>query len=55
MLGRSNDLWSRGSSAEDAMKLNVAKGESEPVYHANLYLEAAKRVIFENCLGACEL
>ena len=37
------------------MKMNVARAESEPVYHSNLYLEAARRVIFDNCLSKCDL
>ncbi len=55
MLGRKNDLFSSGTSAEDQMKLNVIRHESEEVYQRNLYKEAARRVVFSNCMTTCEL
>lgn len=55
MLGRSNDLYSSGTSAEDQMRINAIRFESEEVYQKNLYQEAARRVVFSNCMNACEL
>lgn len=55
MLGKNNDLYSYGPSAEDNLKLNVVRAESNEVYETNLYKEAAKRVVFNNCMTACEL
>ena len=55
MLGRTNDLYSTGTSAEDQMKINVIRHESTEVYERNLYKEAARRVLFTNCMDVCEL
>ncbi len=55
MLGKSNDLISGPTSAEDQMKLNVVRYESEEIYQKNLYKEAARRVVFANCMTSCEL
>ena len=55
MLGNKNDLYSSGNSAEDRMKLNVIRYETDEVYQKNLYQEAARRVVFSNCMNACEL
>ena len=55
MLGRTNDLYSTGTSAEDQMRINAIRYESEEVYQRNLYKEAAKRVVFANCMNNCEL
>jgi hypothetical protein len=55
MLARNNDLYSTGTSAEDQMKINTIRLESEEIYQKNLYKEAARRVVFSNCMSACEL
>ena len=55
MLGRSNDLYSTGTSAEDQMRINAIRFESEEVYQKNLYKESARRVVFSNCMNTCEL
>ncbi len=55
MLGKNNDLFSTGTSAEDQMKVNAVRLESTEVYERNLYKEAARRVVFQNCMNACEL
>ena len=55
MLGKNNDLTSGVTSAEDQMKLNVVRQESEELYQKNLYKEAARRVVFANCMTACEV
>jgi hypothetical protein len=55
MLGRNNDLYSTGTSAEDQMKINAVRHESQEVYEHNLYKEAARRVVFANCFDSCEL
>ena len=55
MLGRNNDLINTGTSAEDQMKINAVRHESTEVYERNLYKEAARRVVFSNCMEACEL
>jgi len=46
MLGKNNDLFSTGTSAEDQMKVNAVRLESTEVYERNLYKEAARRVVF---------
>jgi hypothetical protein len=55
ILGRSNDLFGMGSNSEDNLKLRVQRDESQEILEANMYKEAAKRVVFENCFNACEL
>jgi len=55
MLGRNNDLFSTGTSAEDQMKINAIRMESTEVYERNLYKEAARRVVFSNCMDSCAL
>lgn len=55
MLGRNNDLFSTGTSAEDQMKVNAIRHESSEVYEKNLYVESARRVVFSNCMTSCGL
>ena len=56
MLARNNDLiTSGGTSAEDQMKINAVRHESEEIYERNLYKEAARRVVFANCFDSCGL
>ncbi len=55
MLGRNNDLYSTGTSAEDQMKINAIRHESQELYEKNLYKESARRVVFSNCMDSCEL
>ncbi len=56
MLARNNDLITAGgTSAEDQMKLNAIRLESQEVYEKNLYKEAARRVVFANCFESCGL
>ena len=53
MLGRSNDLYTNGASAEENMRFHVVRHESNEVLDKNIYKEAAKRVVFDNCLNVC--
>ena len=55
MFSRSNHLAAGGNSMEDAMKYNVNIKQSRDIYDQSLYKEAARRVVYDNCLGACEL
>ncbi len=55
MLGQGNDFYMTGTIAEDQMKINVCRAESNEVYEKNMFKEAANRVIFKNCMGACEI
>ena len=55
MFGTKNELYASGNSQEDAMKYNVNLRQSRDHYDQSLYKEAAKRVVYENCLGDCEL
>ena len=50
-----SDLSTKGNSAEDALKINVVQPLSKEKYEASLLVEAAKRVVFKNCLEACEV
>lgn len=55
MLGRHNDLTSSGVSAEDNMKINVVPTQSKEQTEKEMYKEAANRVIFHNCMAACNI
>ena len=55
MLGVNTDLHSKGTSAEDSMRFNVVFPFSRDRYDQSLYQEAAKRVVFKNCMDVCEL
>lgn len=55
MLGKNNDLYSTGTSAEDQMRINAVRHESQEIYERNMYKEAARRVVFQNCFESCEL
>lgn len=37
------------------MKINAIRVESQEVYERNLYKEAARRVVFSNCMTSCEI
>lgn len=49
------DLHGKGASAEDSMKWQVVNSMSKDRYDQSLYQEAAKRVVFKNCMNKCEL
>ena len=56
MLAKNNDLISGGgTSAEDQMKINAVRQESEELTERAMYKEAAKRVVFANCFESCGL
>ena len=55
ILGRSNDFFGMGSNAEDNLRLRVIRDESQDIVDKNMYKESARRVIFSNCMTACEL
>ena len=52
---RNKDLYSKGATAEDSMKFVAAFPQSRDNYEKSLYFEAARRVVFQNCMGACDL
>ena len=49
------DLSTAGNSAEDAMRIHAVNHLSRDRYDASLLVDAARRVVFKNCLGACEV
>ena len=55
LLGKNNDLYSTGTIPEDQMKVIAVRHESDERYEANIYREAARRVVFQNCMTACEI
>lgn len=55
MLGRKNDFFTSGTSAEDQMKINVCRFECQELYEKNILKEAARRVVFTNCMTSCEI
>ena len=54
MLGNI-DLHTAGASAEDEQKFNVIMPLSRSQYNKSLETEAARRVVFANCMTKCEL
>ena len=55
MLGRNNDFSVTGTSAEDQMKINAIKHQGPELTDKMMYQEAARRVVFANCMGECNL
>jgi len=55
ILGRNNDFFMSGSSAEDQMKIHVVRQESQELLDKNIFQESARRVVFWNCMAACGL
>ena len=49
------DLSTSGNSAEDAMRIHAVNHLSRDRYDASLLVEASRRVVFKNCLAACEV
>lgn len=50
MLGKNSDLFGVGQSAEENMRYNVIRYQSKDLYERGIYEEAARRVIFDNCM-----
>eukprot|EP00354_Favella_ehrenbergii_P009964 CAMPEP_0170468220 /NCGR_PEP_ID=MMETSP0123-20130129/11482_1 /TAXON_ID=182087 /ORGANISM="Favella ehrenbergii, Strain Fehren 1" /LENGTH=69 /DNA_ID=CAMNT_0010734735 /DNA_START=1388 /DNA_END=1597 /DNA_ORIENTATION=- len=48
-------LHTAAASPEDALKFGVAAPQSRDHYDKGLYVEAARRVVFKNCMEKCEL
>ena len=55
ILGKNNAPSAKGNTMEDEMKYNVRFTMSRDEYDRNLYCEAARRVVFRNCMNALEL
>ena len=53
MLGISNDAFYNGGNAEEQLKVTVVPEETPEEQDRNLFLEAARRVVFHNCLEPC--
>ena len=49
------DLQSKGYSIEDNMRFHVVNPDARDQYDKSLYLDAAKRVIFRNCMDKLEI
>jgi len=52
MLSKRNDLYYAGFTPEERLKLNVTRSENTERYEKGIYQEAARRVVFRNCLNA---
>ncbi len=49
------DIHASGVSAEDNLKFLVVNPLSRERYDQSLYHEAARRVVFRNCMSKCEV
>ena len=54
MLGNS-DLHCSGAGAEDESRQTIIMPLSRTQYEKSLHTEAARRVVFANCMAKCEL
>ena len=54
MLGNS-DLHCSGAGAEDEARQTIIMPLSRTQYEKSLHTEAARRVVFANCMAKCEL
>ena len=53
LLGR--EISANPASAEDALKIGAMRHESQDAHEINMYMDAAKRVMFENCMTSCDI
>ena len=53
LLGK--QLSNNPSSAEDALKIGAMRHESQDIHEKNMYFDAAKRVVWKNCMSSCEI
>ena len=52
---KGTDLYGTPSSAEDAMKIGAVRPDCQDTHSKHMYFEAAKKVLFKNCMEHCEL
>ncbi len=55
MLGVNNEFYGNPLSPEDALKINVVRSQPKEEIERRMYKDAAKRVVFWNCMGVCDL
>ena len=48
-------LYGNTGSAEDAMKIGAVSYDSKDMIEKSMYFEAARKVIFKNCMGTCDI
>ena len=50
-----SSIYGNTGNAEESMKIGAVRYESEDVHRSNMYYDAAKRVVFRNCMTSCDL
>ena len=54
-LLKGTTLYGDTPSAEDAMRIGAVRYDSKDMVDKKMYLDAARRVIFKNCMASCDL
>ena len=52
---KGTSLYGQTGSAEDAMRISAVRFESKDIHEKNMYFDAAKRVVFKNCMASCDI
>ena len=48
-------LYSNTGTAEESMKIGAVRYDSDDAHKSKMYYDAAKRVVFRNCMTSCDL
>ena len=52
---KGTSLYGVAGSAEDAMRISAVRTVAKDIHEKNMYYDAAKRVVFKNCMASCDL
>ena len=55
MLGKNNEFYGVGNSSEDSIRFHVVRPYNQDILDKRMYKECAKKIIFNNCMSACEI
>ena len=50
-----NDLFGIPSSMEEAMRISGMRHHTQDSHEKEMYQDAARKVIFKNCMEACDI
>ena len=50
-----NALFNIPNSAEEAMRISALRHATQDKHEQNMYQDAAKRVVFRNCMSSCDI
>ena len=52
---KGTSIYGTTGSAEDAMRIGAVRFASKDAHDKTMYYDAAKRVVFKNCMTGCDL